>query len=300
MLSVSNLSVQFGKRVLFDEVNVTFTQGNCYGIIGANGAGKSTFLKILSGKQEPTSGRVILEPGKRMSVLEQDHYAYDDYTVLDTVIMGNKVLSKIKKEMDDLYADYSDEHAERIGELQIQFDEMNGWNAESDAAALLSNLGITEDMHYTMMSEMDGKLKVRVLLAQALFGNPDVLIMDEPTNGLDIPSKALFRKVIAGNLPADSSLIISTHQVHDVEQLLDHVFVLNNSEMIINASVEEIAKEYEFTYRNANEMDENVLYAEPSLQGNAVIARRKADSPETTINLELLFNAATLGKLNNK
>ena len=127
MLSVSNLSVQFGKRVLFDEVNVTFTQGNCYGIIGANGAGKSTFLKILSGKQEPTSGRVILEPGKRMSVLEQDHYAYDDYTVLDTVIMGNKVLSKIKKEMDDLYADYSDEHAERIGELQMQFDEMNGW-----------------------------------------------------------------------------------------------------------------------------------------------------------------------------
>ena len=133
MLSVSNLSVQFGKRVLFDEVNVTFTQGNCYGIIGANGAGKSTFLKILSGKQEPTSGRVILEPGKRMSVLEQDHYAYDDYTVLDTVIMGNKVLSKVKKEMDELYADYSDENAERIGELQMQFDEMNGWNAESDA-----------------------------------------------------------------------------------------------------------------------------------------------------------------------
>ena len=143
MLSVSNLSVQFGKRVLFDEVNVTFTQGNCYGIIGANGAGKSTFLKILSGKQEPTSGRVILEPGKRMSVLEQDHYAYDDYTVLDTVIMGNKVLSKVKKEMDDLYANYSDENAERIGELQMQFDEMNGWNAESDAAALLSNLGIS-------------------------------------------------------------------------------------------------------------------------------------------------------------
>lgn len=148
MLSVSNLSVQFGKRILFDEVNVTFTQGNCYGIIGANGAGKSTFLKILSKKMEATSGHIFLEPGKRMSVLEQDHYAHDAHTVLDTVIMGNSVLSAVKKEMDALYADYSDENADRIGELQMQFDEMNGWNAESDAAALLSNLGIAEEYHY--------------------------------------------------------------------------------------------------------------------------------------------------------
>ena len=220
MLSVSNLSVQFGKRVLFDEVNVTFTQGNCYGIIGANGAGKSTFLKILSGKQEPTSGRVILEPGKRMSVLEQDHYAYDDYTVLDTVIMGNKVLSKIKKEMDDLYADYSDEHAERIGELQIQFDEMNGWNAESDAAALLSNLGITEDMHYTMMSEMDGKLKVRVLLAQALFGNPDVLIMDEPTNDLDFETISWLENFLANY---DNTVIVVSHDRHFLDAVCTHI-----------------------------------------------------------------------------
>ena len=220
MLSVSNLSVQFGKRVLFDEVNVTFTQGNCYGIIGANGAGKSTFLKILSGKQEPTSGRVILEPGKRMSVLEQDHYAYDDYTVLDTVIMGNKVLSKIKKEMDDLYADYSDEHAERIGELQIQFDEMNGWNAESDAAALLSNLGITEDMHYTMMSEMDGKLKVRVLLAQALFGNPDVLIMDEPTNDLDFETIGWLENFLANY---DNTVIVVSHDRHFLDAVCTHI-----------------------------------------------------------------------------
>ena len=220
MLSVSNLSVQFGKRVLFDEVNITFTQGNCYGIIGANGAGKSTFLKILSGKQEPTSGRVILEPGKRMSVLEQDHYAYDDYTVLDTVIMGNKVLSKVKKEMDDLYADYSDEHAERIGELQIQFDEMNGWNAESDAAALLSNLGITEDMHYTMMSEMDGKLKVRVLLAQALFGNPDVLIMDEPTNDLDFETISWLENFLANY---DNTVIVVSHDRHFLDAVCTHI-----------------------------------------------------------------------------
>lgn len=220
MLSVSNLSVQFGKRVLFDEVNVTFTQGNCYGIIGANGAGKSTFLKILSGKQEPTSGRVILEPGKRMSVLEQDHYAYDDYTVLDTVIMGNKVLSKVKKEMDDLYADYSDEHAERIGELQMQFDEMNGWNAESDAAALLSNLGIREDMHYTMMSEMDGKLKVRVLLAQALFGNPDVLIMDEPTNDLDFETIGWLENFLANY---DNTVIVVSHDRHFLDAVCTHI-----------------------------------------------------------------------------
>jgi len=220
MLSVSNLSVQFGKRVLFDEVNVTFTQGNCYGIIGANGAGKSTFLKILSGKQEPTSGRVILEPGKRMSVLEQDHYAYDDYTVLDTVIMGNKVLSKVKKEMDDLYADYSDEHAERIGELQMQFDEMNGWNAESDAAALLSNLGISEDMHYTLMSEMDGKLKVRVLLAQALFGNPDVLIMDEPTNDLDFETISWLENFLANY---DNTVIVVSHDRHFLDAVCTHI-----------------------------------------------------------------------------
>ncbi|ATA76256.1 MULTISPECIES: ABC-F family ATP-binding cassette domain-containing protein [Capnocytophaga] len=220
MLTVSNLSVQFGKRVLFDEVNVTFTQGNCYGIIGANGAGKSTFLKILSGKIEPTSGRVILEPGKRMSVLEQDHYAYDEFTVLETVIMGNKVLSAIKKEMDELYADYSDENADRIGELQLQFDEMNGWNAESDAAALLSNLGISEDMHYTLMGEMDGKLKVRVLLAQALFGNPDVLIMDEPTNDLDFETIGWLENFLANY---DNTVIVVSHDRHFLDAVCTHI-----------------------------------------------------------------------------
>ncbi|TRZ45192.1 ABC-F family ATP-binding cassette domain-containing protein [Robertkochia solimangrovi] len=211
MLSVSNLSVQFGKRVLFDEVNVSFTDGNCYGIIGANGAGKSTFLKILAGKQDATSGHVHLEPGKRMSVLEQDHYAYDEFPVLETVLRGNKPLFSVKQEMDALYADYSDENAEKIGELQVQFEEMNGWNAESDAAAMLSNLGISEDLHYTLMKDLDNKLKVRVLLAQALFGNPDVLIMDEPTNDLDFETINWLENFLANY---ENTVIVVSHDRH--------------------------------------------------------------------------------------
>ncbi|MCM5663343.1 ABC-F family ATP-binding cassette domain-containing protein [Galbibacter mesophilus] len=220
MLSVSNLSVQFGKRVLFDEVNVNFTQGNCYGIIGANGAGKSTFLKILSGKQDATSGHVHLEPGKRMSVLEQDHYAYDSYPVLETVLMGNKPLFAVKKEMDELYANYSDENADRIGELQVQFEEMNGWNADSDAAALLSNLGISEDLHYTLMSDLDGKQKVRVLLAQALFGNPDVLIMDEPTNDLDFETITWLENFLANY---DNTVIVVSHDRHFLDAVCTNI-----------------------------------------------------------------------------
>lgn len=211
MLSVSNLSVQFGKRILFDEVNVTFTDGNCYGIIGANGAGKSTFLKVLSGQQDPTSGHVHLEPGKRMSILEQNHNAYDEFTVLESVVMGNKPLYKIKKQIDALYADYTDENAEKIGELQVEFEEMNGWNADSDAAALLSNLGITEDLHYTTMADMDSKLKVRVLLAQALFGNPDVLIMDEPTNDLDYETINWLENFLANY---ENTVIVVSHDRH--------------------------------------------------------------------------------------
>nr|WP_298999050.1 ATP-binding cassette domain-containing protein [uncultured Allomuricauda sp.] len=211
MLLVSNLSVQFGKRVLFDEVNVAFTEGNCYGIIGANGAGKSTFLKVLSGKIDPTSGHVHLEPGKRMSILEQNHNAHDRHQVLETVVMGNKPLFDIKTQIDALYADYTDENAEKIGELQVQFEEMNGWNADSDAAALLSNLGITEDLHYTQMADMDSKLKVRVLLAQALFGNPDVLIMDEPTNDLDYETIQWLEHFLANY---DNTVIVVSHDRH--------------------------------------------------------------------------------------
>ncbi len=211
MLSVSNLSVQFGKRILFDEVNVSFTQGNCYGVIGANGAGKSTFLKILSGQMDPTSGHVHLEPGKRMSILEQNHNAYDEFPVLETVVMGNKPLFAIKKEIDALYADYDDANADKIGELQVQFEEMNGWNADSDAAALLSNLGISEELHYTPMADMDSKLKVRVLLAQALFGNPDVLIMDEPTNDLDYETISWLEHFLADY---DNTVIVVSHDRH--------------------------------------------------------------------------------------
>jgi ATPase subunit of ABC transporter with duplicated ATPase domains len=220
MLSVSNLSVQFGKRVLFDEVNTKFLHGNCYGIIGANGAGKSTFLKIISGKMDPTSGHVSLETGKRMSVLTQDHYAFDDFPVLETVVMGNKDLFAIKSEIDSLYADYTDENADKIGELQVKFEEMNGWNADSDAAAMLSNLGIKEEHHYTLMSELDGKQKVRVLIAQALFGNPDVLIMDEPTNDLDFETIAWLENFLAN---FDNTVIVVSHDRHFLDAVCTHI-----------------------------------------------------------------------------
>ena len=220
MLSVSNLSVQFGKRVLFDEVSTTFNNGNCYGIIGANGAGKSTFLKIISGQQDPTSGQVHLEAGKRMSVLTQDHNKHDEDTVLETILKGNKALYKIKTEIDALYADYTDENAERIGELQVRFEEMNGWNADSDAAAMLSNLGIKEEYHYTLMGDLDGKQKVRVLLAQALFGNPDVLIMDEPTNDLDYETIAWLENFLANY---DNCVIVVSHDRHFLDAVCTHI-----------------------------------------------------------------------------
>ncbi len=220
MLSVSNLSVQFGKRVLFDEVSTTFNNGNCYGIIGANGAGKSTFLKIIAGKMDPTSGHVHLESGKRMSVLEQNHNKHDEDTVLETILKGNKPLFKLKTEIDALYADYTDENAEKIGELQVRFEEMNGWNAESDAAAMLSNLGIKEDYHYTLMKDLDGKQKVRVLLAQALFGNPDLLIMDEPTNDLDYETISWLENFLANY---DNCVIVVSHDRHFLDSVCTHI-----------------------------------------------------------------------------
>jgi len=221
MLSVNNVSVQFGKRVLFDEVNAQFTKGNTYGIIGANGAGKSTFLKVLSGDIEPTTGKVHLEPGKRMSVLKQDHNAFDDYTVLDTVVMGNQDLYEIQKELDQLYAnpDPTDKEVDRMGELQERFEEMNGWNAESDAAILLSNLGVPEDLHYTKMSELESKMKVRVLLAQALFGNPDVLIMDEPTNDLDFETISWLEDFLANY---ENTVIVVSHDRHFLDAVSTH------------------------------------------------------------------------------
>jgi len=220
MLSVSNLSVQFGKRILFDDVNTSFNNGNCYGIIGANGSGKSTFLKILAGKQDPTSGNVYLEPGKRMSVLEQNHNIHDDKNVLDTVIIGNNLLYNVKTEMDNLYADYNDENADKIGLLQQQFEEMDGWNAESSAAALLSNLGVSENLHYTLMKDVDAKLKVRILLAQSLFGNPDVLIMDEPTNDLDYETILWLENFLAN---FDNCVIVVSHDRHFLDSVCTHI-----------------------------------------------------------------------------
>ena len=222
MLSVSNLSVQFGKRVLFDEVNTSFVKGNCYGIIGANGAGKSTFLKILSKSIEPNSGNIHLETGKRMSVLEQNHFAFDDKQVLETVIMGNKDLFSIKKEMDEIYAnpDFSDKDSDRVGVLQLKYEEMDGWNAESSAAALLSNLDIKEEHHYKSMSELDGVQKVKVLLAQALFGNPDVLVMDEPTNDLDFETIKWLENFISNY---DNTVIVVSHDRHFLDSVCTHI-----------------------------------------------------------------------------
>lgn len=230
MLTVSNLSLQFGKRVLFDEVNIMFTKGNCYGIIGANGAGKSTFLKILTGKQEPTTGNVSLEPGKRMSVLEQDHFAYDNFTVLETVLRGNKKLFEIKEEMDALYAkeDFSDADGIKAGELGVIYDEMGGWNAESDAQTMLSNVGIKDEMHWQMMGELENKDKVKVLLAQALFGNPDVLILDEPTNDLDIDTIAWLEDFLADY---ENTVIVVSHDRHFLDSVCTHIVDLDYSKL---------------------------------------------------------------------
>lgn len=230
MLTVSNLSLQFGKRILFDEVNIKFTKGNCYGIIGANGAGKSTFLKILSGEIDPTTGSVSLEKDKRMSVLEQNHFAYDEYPVLETVMRGNKKLFQIKEEMDALYAkpDFSEEDGVKAGELGVHYEEMGGWNAESDASTLLSNVGIKEDLHYKLMSELENADKVRVLLAQALFGNPDVLILDEPTNDLDIDTISWLEDFLADY---ENTVIVVSHDRHFLDTVCTHTCDLDFSKL---------------------------------------------------------------------
>ncbi len=222
MLTVSNLSLQFGKRVLFEEVNLKFTPGNVYGLIGANGAGKSTFVKILAGDIDPTTGNVSMDPGERMSVLKQNQNAYDEYTVLDTVMRGNERLYEVMQEKDALYAkeDFSEEDGNRAAELEGEFAEMNGWEAESDAAALLSGLGISEDYHYTMMAEMNPAEKVKVLLAQALFGNPDVLLLDEPTNNLDIESILWLENFL---MNFKNTVIVVSHDRHFLDNVCTYI-----------------------------------------------------------------------------
>ena len=265
MLTISNLSVQFGKRILFDEVNTTFTQGNCYGIIGANGAGKSTFLKIIAGEIDPTSGRVILEPGKRMSVLSQNHNMFDNHTVLETVMMGNKTLFAVKKEMDDLYLNYTDENADKIGELQVRFEEMNGWNAESDAGAMLSNLGISADYQYTLMGDMEGKLKLRVLLAQALFGNPDVLIMDEPTNDLDFETIGWLENFLANY---ENTVLVVSHDRHFLDAVCTHVSDIDFSK------INHYSGNYTFWYESSQ------LAAKQRAQQNKKAEEKKSELEE--------------------
>jgi ATPase subunit of ABC transporter with duplicated ATPase domains len=232
MINVSNISLRYGKRVLFEDVNLKFTTGNCYGIIGANGAGKSTFLKIISGDVDPTSGTVSFTPGERMAVLKQDHYAFDEFSVIETVMMGHKELFDIMKEKDAIYLkeDFTDADGERAGELESLFAEMDGWNAESDAATLLSNLGIPEDAHYKLVKELDGNQKVRVLLAQALFGKPDILLLDEPTNDLDIETIAWLEDFLASY---EAIVLVVSHDRHFLDAVCTHVVDIDFGKMTI-------------------------------------------------------------------
>lgn len=221
MITVSNLAIQFGKRVLFQDVNMKFTAGNCYGVIGANGAGKSTLIRMLSGDLDPTRGNISFGPGERLSVLKQDHFAYDEYTVLDTVMMGHDILWKIKEEKDAIYLkeDFTDEDGLRASELEDKFSEMNGWNAESDAASLLSGLGIREDLHYQLMKDLSGQEKVRVLLARALFGKPDNLLLDEPTNDLDVETVMWLENYLANY---ENTVLVVSHDRHFLDAVSTH------------------------------------------------------------------------------
>ena len=221
MITVSNVSVQFGKRVLFNDVNLKFTRGNCYGIIGANGAGKSTFLRTIYGDLDPTTGTIALGPGERLSVLSQDHFKWDSYTVMDTVMMGHTVLWDIMKQREELYAkeDFTDEDGLKVSELEEKFAELDGWNAESDAAMLLSGLGVKEDKHYVLMGELSGKEKVRVMLAQALYGNPDNLLLDEPTNDLDMETVTWLEEYLAN---FEHTVLVVSHDRHFLDSVCTH------------------------------------------------------------------------------
>ena len=223
MISANNITLRVGKKALFEDVNIKFTEGNCYGLIGANGAGKSTFLKILSGQLEPTNGDVVITPCQRLSFLQQDHFKYDAYTVLDTVIMGNKRLYEIMKEKDAIYMkeDFTDEDGIRASELEAEFADMDGWNAESDAATMLNGLGIDTEFHYATMGDLPGPMKVKVLLAQALFGNPDILLLDEPTNHLDVDAKDSLKKALQ---EYRGSILLICHEPEFYQDVVNEVW----------------------------------------------------------------------------
>lgn len=247
MISANNVTLRLGKKALFEDVNIKFTEGNCYGLIGANGAGKSTFLKILSGALEPTTGDIIMNAGERLSVLQQDHYKYDEYNVMDTVIMGNARLYEIMKEKDAIYAkeDFSDEDGVRASELEAEFADMDGWNAEADAATLLNGLGVDTDTHYKMMSELDGNLKVKVLLAQALFGNPDVLLLDEPTNHLDLDAIAWLEEFL---INFENTVIVVSHDRYFLNKVCTHIADIDY------AKIQLYAGNYDFWYESSQLM----------------------------------------------
>jgi ATPase subunit of ABC transporter with duplicated ATPase domains len=230
MISVSNVSLQYGKRILFDEVNVKFTPGNCYGLIGANGAGKSTFMKILSGEIDPTKGQVNILPGMRLSVLKQNHFEFDEFTVLDTILMGNKRLFEIMKEKDAIYAkpDFSEADGLKAADLEAEFGEMNGWNAESDAATLLTNVGIPVESHFKLMKDLTGKDKVKILLSQAIFGNPDILLLDEPTNDLDVETISWLENYLAD---FENTVIVISHDRHFLDAVCTHTCDIDYSKL---------------------------------------------------------------------
>lgn len=244
MITVSNVSVQFGKRVLFNDVNLKFTSGNCYGVIGANGAGKSTFLKTISGELEPTTGSITLGPGERLSVLSQDHFKWDAYTVMDTVMMGHTVLWDIMKQREALYAkeDFTDEDGMKVSELEEKFAELDGWNAESDAASLLSGLGIKEDKHYVLMSELNNKEKVRVMLAQALYGNPDNLLLDEPTNDLDMETVTWLEDYLSD---FEHTVLVVSHDRHFLDSVCTHTIDIDYGKINL------FAGNYSFWYESS-------------------------------------------------
>ena len=226
MISANNVTLRIGKKALFEDVNIKFTEGNCYGLIGANGAGKSTFLKILSGQLDTTNGNIVITPGQRLSVLEQDHFKYDAFTVMDTVIMGNQRLYDIMKEKDAIYAkeDFSEEDGIRASELEGEFAEMNGWEAESDAATLLNGLGIEPDLHYTLMGDLNGNEKVKVLLARALFGNPDILLLDEPTNHLDLGAIEWLEEFL---INFENTVIVVSHDRYFLNKVCTHLSLIH-------------------------------------------------------------------------
>ena len=230
MISANNVTLRVGKKALFEDVNIKFTEGNCYGLIGANGAGKSTFLKILSGQLEPTNGEVVITPGQRLSFLQQDHFKYDEYTVLDTVIMGNKRLYDIMKEKDAIYAkeEFTDEDGIKAAELEGEFATMNGWEAESDAENLLNGLGIETELHYKMMKDLLGAQKVKVLLAQALFGNPDILLLDEPTNYLDVQHIEWLKRYLQDY---ENAFILISHDIPFLNSVVNLIYHMENQKL---------------------------------------------------------------------